>query len=292
MNVAGRFVFPLPSIFILCIACSIFVGAKSSAASIHKAAKAGKTAQLRRILDADPKACRQTDERGITPLHNAAEAGHVEAVGLLLNAGADVDAASDLGFTSLHIAASGGHLEIAKLLISKGVKVSAHSKEGSEPLHFAVESQSEEMILLLLDHGADVNAVAENHPSKATPLATAVRLGEIDCIGLLIQHGANLNAKFFDMDASLLHYAAQTRQPKSMRALIKAGLDVDARDKAGQTPLITSANLGDVESAKVLISHGADVDTKTNSGYTPLMLASSTGQASMAKLLKESGAKE
>ena len=42
---------------------------------------------------------------GIRPLHDATEGGHVRSVGVLLKAGADVDAPLSTGATALHIAA-------------------------------------------------------------------------------------------------------------------------------------------------------------------------------------------
>lgn len=58
-----------------------------------------------------------------TPLHFAARAGNVEAMGILLDNGAKVDAASIINETPLHSAAWKGNLEAVKLLVSKGANV-------------------------------------------------------------------------------------------------------------------------------------------------------------------------
>ena len=56
------------------------------------------------------------DNEGKTALHVASLEGHSEAVKLLLEAGAEVDAEDDNGQTPLSWAAENGHSEAVKLL--------------------------------------------------------------------------------------------------------------------------------------------------------------------------------
>jgi len=57
----------------------------------------------------------------LQPLHHAALEGHVEPVRLLLEAGADKNAAeTGLGFSPVHLAAHQGHLDIVHFLIECG----------------------------------------------------------------------------------------------------------------------------------------------------------------------------
>jgi ankyrin repeat protein len=55
-------------------------------------------------------------ERGVTPLSCAATEGALEAVTLLLEAGADPHARADDGSTALGRALEGGHEEVAAVL--------------------------------------------------------------------------------------------------------------------------------------------------------------------------------
>ena len=54
---------------------------------------------------------------GTTPLHLAAEHGHMEVIRILLEHKADKDKSSPHGLTPLRLAALNGHTEVVKLLL-------------------------------------------------------------------------------------------------------------------------------------------------------------------------------
>ena len=77
------------------------------------------------IRDPGPKA---RDARGNSPLMYAAALGSLESMRLLLDAGADPNAANDFAATPLMWCA--GDAAKVRLLLSKGAKVNARSKLG------------------------------------------------------------------------------------------------------------------------------------------------------------------
>jgi ankyrin repeat protein len=70
-------------------------------------------------------------------------------------------------------------------------------------------------------------------------------------------------------------YAAiRTGDNARLQALIKAGADVNTKDRrGGATPLMHAAAIGSLESLKLLIDNGADVNAKSTGGATALMWA-------------------
>ena len=58
----------------------------------------------------------EQDRGSRTPLHRAAEGGHIEVVEALLKAGANLEAQDEGSGTPLHRAAKGGHLEVVESL--------------------------------------------------------------------------------------------------------------------------------------------------------------------------------
>ncbi|MGV3721491.1 MAG: ankyrin repeat domain-containing protein [Actinomycetota bacterium] len=88
---------------------------------LHTAAHNGDRAEVQRLL-AEAMPVDAFDELNMTPLHYAAKGGHIEIIGLLLAAGADVNAhdAQAIGETPLGAVAANCSYEVAKLLIEAG----------------------------------------------------------------------------------------------------------------------------------------------------------------------------
>ena len=90
---------------------------------LHQAASDGNLDEIRRLLQSDHiKLINVFDEMSLTPLMCAARGGHVEAVKLLIAAGADVNAydASRIGNTALNEVAGDGAFEMIEVLLEAG----------------------------------------------------------------------------------------------------------------------------------------------------------------------------
>lgn len=77
------------------------------------------------------------NDRGIFedyPLHKVAIWGDVEAAAVLIDHGADINAAGENGDTPLHRAAGAGHDEMVKFLVSRGADVTIRNRYGETPL--------------------------------------------------------------------------------------------------------------------------------------------------------------
>jgi uncharacterized protein len=74
-------------------------------------------------------------------------------------------------------------------------------------------------------------------------------------------------------------------------ALVRAGgLDVKARNAAGDTPLHRAAEKGMRSLAESLLARGAEVNARSKNGETPLHFAALDADASVAELLLDAGA--
>lgn len=226
------------------------------------------------------------------PWPNGDQAAYTKTVELLISAGADVNNQNSIGKTPLHLTAQFGQLDNAKLLLSKGAAINQLSKAGRTPLHFAAEGKSIEMISFLLDQGAEINTVAQNLPSKSTPLARAVQLGRVENINLLLKHGADLHATFLGQKATLLHYAVQAQQLEAVKTLIEAGIKVDALDDNHVTPLMICMLTENREILSFLIEKGADVHARSKQGIGAIKFAIANNKFSLIPVIKAHGAKE
>lgn len=133
----------------------------------------------------------------MTGLMVAIETGLEEAVNLLLDYGADVNARPRIRTTrtALQYAAELGNLDMVRLLISRGADVnsSASPYGGATAVQFAAMSGNCNLVAYLLDHGAQLGAL----PSRVDgmwPLEGAAANGRLDMIRYLWELNVRLVA--------------------------------------------------------------------------------------------------
>lgn len=91
-------------------------------------------------------------------LAEAAGDGESETVALLLDHGADPNAATDRGNTALRGAAWRGRADIAAMLLNRGARTEAQGARFEAPLLTAASQSHAEVVRLLLAHGAKITA--------------------------------------------------------------------------------------------------------------------------------------
>ena len=110
--------------------------------------------------------CGKSQPPDISPIHDAARKGNIEAVKQHIAAGADVNAKDDkFGWTPLFYAAAkteSGHKEIVELLIANDADVNALSVNGKTPLDWA----NDEIAALLRKHGGKTKKELEAEAKK------------------------------------------------------------------------------------------------------------------------------
>jgi ankyrin repeat protein len=123
---------------------------------IFDAASVGRTVRVAELLDADPSLVNAYSNDGFFPLALAAFFGHPETVQLLLERGADASqvARNPMKIQALHSAVTVS-LDAVRLLVQAGAPVNAKQDKGWTPLHEAVNRNDLEMTRYLVAHGAD-----------------------------------------------------------------------------------------------------------------------------------------
>lgn len=91
------------------------------------------------------------DAEGVTPLIAAAEGGYLQAVRLLVEAGADLNRPDASGFTPLMGAARSGNAGMVRFLLERGARVDAIDAHGRDARRHAVEFQHQREIVPILD---------------------------------------------------------------------------------------------------------------------------------------------
>jgi ankyrin repeat protein len=113
-------------------------------APIFDAARLGTTADVQKILKANPAMRDARNTLGATPLHHAATNGDSGPLKALIAAGAEVNARDKEDHTPLHMAAYATRAGNARLLLEAGADVNAKSVGGRTPLSMARKVRADE----------------------------------------------------------------------------------------------------------------------------------------------------
>jgi|GEM_PF-547055 len=88
---------------------------------------------------------------------------------------------------------------------------------------------------------------------------------------------------------NLLRDAIRENNMSVLKLLIRSGVDVNAQDDNGDTPLKLAIQMDYIKVVEILIAAKVDVNTQNNHGYTPLMLAAVGGHIEIVQLLITAG---
>ena len=279
------------------------------------ALQSGNVADFEGLLRASPQLANERGTNGNTLLSLAVSfaakpgwTGGVSAIEALLAAGADVNDANDRGWTPLHQAAYANQPEIASLLIEKGATLDTEAHgAGGAPLIAALFWGHREVADLLGRHslapwnlraaaGLGIPKLVEdcfNADGTLTPEACAARGFYRPHSGFPDWQPATDPQEVLD---EALVWACKSNRVAVLERLVRGGARVDADPYRG-TPLIWAAARNRVEAAAWLLDHGADVNQKGTfgglthgQGVTALHMAAQSGHMPMVKFLVERGA--
>ena len=229
----------------------------------------------------------QADEDGTTLLHRAiATNAKSEVVSLLLDRGANIEAADKMGRRAIGFAAALGADETIELLQERGADLKAAAQGGWQPLHIAAGCGKTAAVTSLLKAGADPNALDE---SGFTPLARAVVEGHVEVVKELLkpmQSESNL-ARLSGFSPLII--AAKKGHKSIVELILPHKPDLEARTSDGWTALHEAVVHG-AELTRLLLQAGANVNASTELGYTPLHRAAVKGQRDVVALLVQHGA--
>ena len=241
---------------------------------------------------------------GNTALRFAVRAGNLESARRLIAAGADVNDADAWGVSATTLAAHGGHTDLVELLLDRGADPNA-AEAGFAALHEAVMWNDLRAARALLDAGADPSVRLEtwtptrrasrdlHYPPSfvgATPFWLAARFARTDLMQVLADHGADAR---FVLEAD---YVVDGRMEWTTErtTTLMAALGMGGRR---MYPWVPYTDDGTPESrtlaaVKLAVALGANIHAADPSGRTALDVAEELQFESVVHYLVEQGADE
>ena len=221
------------------------------------------------------------------PLHLAVSRRDVSMTELLLQEGANYRGWRRI--LPIHQACKAADIRITRMLLDAGASASSLDAQQEQPLHTLLSGQSPRvnasyLIDLLMSRGADINARTR---TDKTPLHLSCENDDVDAVRALLVRGADPTS-ICEGGKTALHILCKTVAHSThayqnslaiFRLLHDHGLNVNATDEVGETPLHVFAGLSFPNSCahrdrcfnflELLLIHGAYVDAQDKFGNTP-----------------------
>ncbi|MFW6264183.1 MAG: ankyrin repeat domain-containing protein [Cyanobacteriota bacterium] len=260
--------------------------------ALHYATDEGYLAIATLLLEAGAQVNLVNPLTAKTPLIHAVAQGHLDITRLLLESGADVEAKDKEGKTPLMIAAAKGYAEIARLLIESGADINATDTNGNNALVYTANAEATARIKPMLMAEMSTNeekAVVEEIQRLNELEQTVVNLketGQMAIAEMLRQAGASEQG----LQEIALITAAADGNLKRVQELLKAGVNVNAKNLEGRTALLEACEGNSLEVIAALLKAGANVNLGECDRFSPLMIAAYRGHKAIVEMLLEAGA--
>ncbi|KAI1427614.1 ankyrin repeat-containing domain protein [Xylaria sp. FL1777] len=243
--------------------------------ALHAAVRSGCGAAIQ-ALAWGKVAIQSRDDCERTALEYATVLGHHQAVGALLQAGAETTDVESLmnpvrEHSSLTYASSVSYDTCVRMLLQAGANP---NKQYGSPeftaLSSAADSGDENMCRLLLDHGAQVNGSV-----RCRPFINACESPncELEILRLFVERGVDVTLEQRGGDpittTTPLIVAIEKGSEDIVEILLDMGVNVNA-SYGGHSPLHLSASAGHAEIIRSLVAEGAELESCTARRWTPL----------------------
>jgi ankyrin repeat protein len=216
------------------------------------------------------------DREGKSALHQASASGIVTLIDLLLDKGASIDVQDKSGKTPLYLAAEECNPAAVARLLARGANSNHRTMHGATPLMSAASGGSKRVVQALLDYEGDPTAKAED---ATTALLCAALQGYEDIVSILRETGA---------ETGVLEAIVLGEQPHADLPYDESGTP---RGRLwGRSMAMWAARYSRPDVIRKLHELGVSMNMEDRRGRTPIQVASMGGDSETIVALLECGA--
>jgi ankyrin repeat protein len=240
------------------------------------------------------------DDKGMTPFHIAIKHSCLNVARYLFRTGALVDTIDNDGWAPLHYAVDNNdYLATQFLLEHCNPKLDIRGQDYKTAFYIAAENGFLEIMRLLINaeealpwsskNDSFFPHLSPNMSNKLTPIHIAFKNGHLNIVSYLIEGLPDFTI-VDGYNRTLMHYIAEYGKDDDTyinlaRRLIDHGVDKEAKDKDGYTPLHRAARSNNVKFVEFLILNEANLDITNAKGDTPLHVAVRYNHTSVVQLI-------
>ena len=217
--------------------------------------------------------------------------GYLELLNLTLRHGADIDSKDSFNGTGLIRAADRGHADIAGRLIQANIKINHINNLGWTALHEAIilgngSRRYVDTVLVLIAGGADLRLPSQR--DQISPLDHATAKGHNE-IAKVLETALDADKPSKQVANRRLLAAAQRGDATAAALAVRAGANLETRDQRGRTPLLLAVTEERLAVARLLVHLGANPDALDDQHDTPWLVTGVTGSVDMLEVLLPAG---
>ncbi|XP_045163885.2 ankycorbin-like isoform X5 [Mercenaria mercenaria] len=222
------------------------------------------------ILEVNPKVANLRDNQGVPALVTAVKYKHLEICRLLLDHGADVNAAEQKNKrTAVYHAIRNKHLEILDILLKHKPHLDTVDSEGRSILYLCCESTDVRFFHKVISQCPKFSKkiMDQTGDDDKTPVIVACQHGNAEQLKHLLDNGASVKASDTSGKTALHHCADNLETQCAEMLLEKDSAILEVQDEQGYTALALAVLVGNVNLIKLLLEKGADIGTDDNEGH-------------------------
>ena len=212
------------------------------------------------------------DSNNTTPLHYAAEIGHLTICLLMIKKMEDKCPKTKLGCTPIHTAAYHGHLEVCRLMMEFSRDKNPKDFDlGRTPLHWAARKGHLHICKLIIDNTKNKNPKTIN---GVTPLHLAARYGHVNICQLILEN--------ISLDFRKNLQGLKISQIKGQKIIN------NPPNNSGWTPLHIASEFGQYHVVQLILKYveNKNPQNRKSSETTPMELAEFYGYSTIRCLIQ------